>query len=229
MSACPSCRTLRSTSKRYGSEFSAGALERSRVLSPFLLRSVDPSIEAANGASVVALERLGKRIAIGFDSDVWLVLHLMIAGRLQWRTELAGVVHAPNGPGARVRERHVVAHGGRHQEASFTACRAWADGARGASAGRNRARSRDSRRVRGGAQAPQSHAETRANRPALDQRHRQCLLRRNTAPGALVARRSDEPFDVRRICALVQPRLGTCWALGCSGCEARRAASFRAR
>jgi formamidopyrimidine-DNA glycosylase len=60
-------------------------LERSRVLSPFLLRSVEPSIDAVNGAAVVALERLGKRIAIGFEGDVWLVLHLMIAGRLQWR------------------------------------------------------------------------------------------------------------------------------------------------
>ncbi len=60
-------------------------LERSRVLSPFLLRSVEPSIDAVNGAAVVTLERLGKRIAIGFEGDVWLVLHLMIAGRLQWR------------------------------------------------------------------------------------------------------------------------------------------------
>ena len=60
-------------------------LERSRVLSPFLLRSVDPSIDAVTGASVAALERIGKRIAIGFDNDIWLVLHLMIAGRLQWR------------------------------------------------------------------------------------------------------------------------------------------------
>jgi formamidopyrimidine-DNA glycosylase len=60
-------------------------LERSRVLSPFVLRSVDPSIDAAGGARVVALERLGKRIAIGFDNEIWLVLHLMIAGRLQWR------------------------------------------------------------------------------------------------------------------------------------------------
>ena len=60
-------------------------LERSRVLSPFLLRSVEPSIDAVNGARVIALERLGKRIAIGFDNDVWLVLHLMIAGRLQWK------------------------------------------------------------------------------------------------------------------------------------------------
>ncbi len=60
-------------------------LERSRVLSPFLLRSVEPSIDAVNGARVVALERLGKRIAIGFENDVWLVLHLMIAGRLHWK------------------------------------------------------------------------------------------------------------------------------------------------
>jgi formamidopyrimidine-DNA glycosylase len=62
-------------------------LERSRVLSPFLLRSVDPPLDAATGAAAVAFERLGKRIAIGFDNDVWLVLHLMIAGRLQWRSE----------------------------------------------------------------------------------------------------------------------------------------------
>ena len=60
-------------------------LERSRVVSPFLLRSVEPPLEAAHGAVVTALERLGKRIAVGFDNEVWLVIHLMIAGRLQWR------------------------------------------------------------------------------------------------------------------------------------------------
>ncbi|HVJ30050.1 MAG TPA: DNA-formamidopyrimidine glycosylase family protein, partial [Gammaproteobacteria bacterium] len=62
-------------------------LDRSRVRSPFLLRSVDPPLDAAHGATVAAFERLGKRIAIGFDNDVWLVLHLMIAGRLQWRAD----------------------------------------------------------------------------------------------------------------------------------------------
>jgi formamidopyrimidine-DNA glycosylase len=62
-------------------------LERARVLSPFLLRSVDPPLDAAHTAKVVAFERLGKRIAIGFENDVWLVLHLMIAGRLQWRAD----------------------------------------------------------------------------------------------------------------------------------------------
>jgi formamidopyrimidine-DNA glycosylase len=60
-------------------------LERSRINSPFLLRSVEPPLEAAHGASVTSLKRLGKRIAIGLDSDIWLVVHLMIAGRLQWR------------------------------------------------------------------------------------------------------------------------------------------------
>jgi formamidopyrimidine-DNA glycosylase len=62
-------------------------VERIRVLSPFLLRSVEPPIDAVMDARVADFDRLGKRIAIGFDNDVWLVLHLMIAGRLQWRAE----------------------------------------------------------------------------------------------------------------------------------------------
>jgi formamidopyrimidine-DNA glycosylase len=56
-----------------------------RLFRPFLLRTVDPSIEAAEGRSVVALRRVGKRIAIGLAGDLWLVVHLMIAGRLRWR------------------------------------------------------------------------------------------------------------------------------------------------
>lgn len=59
-------------------------LERSSVKSPFLLRSVEPEVAAVHGATVTAVERLGKRIAIGFANDLWLVIHLMIAGRLQW-------------------------------------------------------------------------------------------------------------------------------------------------
>jgi formamidopyrimidine-DNA glycosylase len=61
------------------------ALERVRVVSPFLLRSVDTPVDAAVGQRVVELRRLGKRIAIGFENDLWFVIHLMIAGRLQWR------------------------------------------------------------------------------------------------------------------------------------------------
>ena len=60
-------------------------LERSRIGSPFLLRSVDPPLAAVEGRVVQALRRIGKRIAIGFEGDFWLVLHLMISGRLHWR------------------------------------------------------------------------------------------------------------------------------------------------
>ena len=62
-------------------------LERAQIASPFLLRSIDPPVTAAIGHQVRELRRVGKRIAIGFENDVWLVLHLMIAGRLHWVTK----------------------------------------------------------------------------------------------------------------------------------------------
>jgi len=62
-------------------------LGRVIIASPFLLRSIDPPVTAVNGHTVRGLRRIGKRIAIGFDNDVWLVLHLMIAGRLHWVTK----------------------------------------------------------------------------------------------------------------------------------------------
>jgi len=64
-----------------------GTLERAIIASPFLLRSIDPPVASVNGRKVRGLRRVGKRIAIGFDNDVWLVLHLMIAGRLHWVTK----------------------------------------------------------------------------------------------------------------------------------------------
>jgi len=60
-------------------------LERLRLVSPFLLRSVDPPVSAIQGRTVATLERLGKRIVFGFDDDYFLVLHLMISGRLRWK------------------------------------------------------------------------------------------------------------------------------------------------
>ncbi|MCG8361589.1 MAG: hypothetical protein MI920_39030 [Kiloniellales bacterium] len=60
-------------------------LERLRVASPFLVRSVEPPIKTAEGKTVRDLRRLGKRIVIGLDEELFLVLHLMIAGRLQWK------------------------------------------------------------------------------------------------------------------------------------------------
>lgn len=59
-------------------------LERTRIAKPFLLRSVDPPISAANGNHVLDVRRLGKRIVVGLEDDLFLVIHLMIAGRLKW-------------------------------------------------------------------------------------------------------------------------------------------------
>lgn len=60
-------------------------LERIDIFSPFLLRTFDPPVEACQGQTVTKIVRLGKRIAIGCDDDLYLILHLMIAGRLHWK------------------------------------------------------------------------------------------------------------------------------------------------
>ena len=60
-------------------------LDQVRLASPFLLRTADPPLRAAEGKKVRELRRIGKRIAIGLEDELWLVLHLMIAGRLHWR------------------------------------------------------------------------------------------------------------------------------------------------
>jgi len=68
-------------------------LEHVRLASAFLVRTAQPPLENAEGRVVRELRRIGKRIAIGVEDDLWLVLHLMIAGRLHWRTagaKLAG-------------------------------------------------------------------------------------------------------------------------------------------
>jgi len=60
-------------------------LERVQLASPFLLRTATPPISSVEGRKVVQLRRLGKRISFGLEEDLWLVLHLMIAGRLHWK------------------------------------------------------------------------------------------------------------------------------------------------
>jgi formamidopyrimidine-DNA glycosylase len=60
-------------------------LDHIRIASPFLLRTATPPITEAEGKTVVKVRRLGKRICIGLDNGMWLVLHLMIAGRLHWK------------------------------------------------------------------------------------------------------------------------------------------------
>ena len=59
-------------------------MEKVRVTDVFVLRTAVPPISAVEGKRVVRLRRLGKRIALGFEDGKWVVIHLMIAGRLQW-------------------------------------------------------------------------------------------------------------------------------------------------
>jgi formamidopyrimidine-DNA glycosylase len=62
----------------------AASLDRIEIASPFLLRTAVPPIHTAQGKRVVEVRRIGKRIAIGLEDQLWLVFHLMIAGRLHW-------------------------------------------------------------------------------------------------------------------------------------------------
>ena len=69
-------------------------LERVRIASPFLLRTAVPPVQSVEGNTVREIRRLGKRICFGFENDVWMVLHLMIAGRLHWYTDGAKALKA---------------------------------------------------------------------------------------------------------------------------------------
>src|SRR5256884_8262283 len=60
-------------------------LERVKMLHPFVLRSVEPPLAAANGRKVTGVRRVGKRIVLALEGDLFLVIHLMIAGRLHWK------------------------------------------------------------------------------------------------------------------------------------------------
>src|SRR5215831_18545303 len=64
---------------------SGETLDAVRIRAPFLLRTFDPPLASAIGRRVREVGRLGKRIAVGLDDELWLVLHLMITGRLHWK------------------------------------------------------------------------------------------------------------------------------------------------
>jgi formamidopyrimidine-DNA glycosylase len=102
----------------------AGAwVERVRIVSPFLLRTVEPPAASVEGKKVVELRRLGKRICIGVEGGIWLVLHLMIAGRLHWHGKDGGDDGKPGGKAggkAHARSgRNSLKLGGRQNLAAF--------------------------------------------------------------------------------------------------------------
>jgi formamidopyrimidine-DNA glycosylase len=67
------------------------SLQRVRIADPFLLRTAEPSLSSVQNKRVLELQRIGKRIAIGLEDEFWLLIHLMIAGRLHWRSLGAGL------------------------------------------------------------------------------------------------------------------------------------------
>jgi formamidopyrimidine-DNA glycosylase len=86
-------------------------MKQVQIGSPFLLRTAVPPIQSLQGRKVVTLRRLGKRIVFGFEDDLWLVLHLMIAGRLHWRAAQVNPLTRSQGermPEGRVRRRAEV-------------------------------------------------------------------------------------------------------------------------
>ena len=84
--------------ERLEAKVSGQILEKLRLTSPFPVRSVDPPISACQGREVIGFRRLGKRIVFCLEDDLFLVLHLMVAGRLRWR-----------GPGAKLNRRLALA------------------------------------------------------------------------------------------------------------------------
>jgi formamidopyrimidine-DNA glycosylase len=97
-------------------------LDRVQIASPFLLRTATPPVSSVEGREVLQLRRLGKRICFGFADELWLVLHLMIAGRLHWKDapaqpirSVSQVSRAADRPG----RSQMVATKGRNQLATF--------------------------------------------------------------------------------------------------------------
>ncbi len=86
-------------------------LERATLRSSFVLRSVDPPVSAIEGNTVILARRMGKRLVLGFDGDVFLVVHLMIAGRLRWRTRPAPAKKPPTIPSRIVLATFEFPHG----------------------------------------------------------------------------------------------------------------------
>ena len=144
------------------------------------------------------LRRIGKRIAIGLEGDLWLVLHLMIAGRLHWRQ-----------PGAKLAGRNTLAafdfphglagaDGSRYEAAGIAACperRGWPAGHRSGRRGGFLVRSRRfSRRSDG----REPYPKARSDRSAHSQRNRQCIFGRDTSRRAALAHQADAQARARR-------------------------------
>lgn len=172
-------------------------IEKIRLASPFLLRTAQPPLSDVEGRTVRELRRIGKRIAIGVEGDLWLVLHLMIAGRLHWRP-----------PGAKLAGRQslaafdfpsgslVLTEAGSKHRASLHLLRG-EEGLRSADAGGIDVFGAPPRLLSRGVNGRKPHPEEGSYRPAHPQRHRECIFGRDPARRPAVAHRPDAKTETR--------------------------------
>ncbi len=171
------------------------SLEQIRFNSPFLLRSLEPPVATAVGKKVVALRRIGKRIAIGVENEVWLVLHLMIAGRLHWRKpaaklggrQMLAAFDFPNGA-------LILTEAGTKKRASLHMAQGEA-GLRALDPRWPGNLHRGTWPISPRADQRKPHLEANVNRPARLQRHWQCILRRDSPSRQTLARATHNEDD----------------------------------
>ena len=159
---CPSYRISRSTSRRSNAGWLGSRSPKLRLKTPFLLRTVDPPLDELVGQARSPVRRLGKRIVFGMDDDLFLVLHLMIAGRLHWKPRGAQAGRAtdlaafdfPNGT-------LMLTEAGTKRRASLHVVRG-RGGACRARSRRHRGARRDARRIRRARSRSENHTLKRA-------------------------------------------------------------------
>ena len=227
--ACRSCPMSPSTSKR-----SSGASSGTGWSEIRLEQSVRASHRGAarrgrrrDGASV-GVRRLGKRIVIALEGELFLVLHLMIAGRLRWLargSQAAGAYHAGD---LRVRHRRAGVHRSGHAQARLAAPRRAAPAALAAFDTRRRSRSTTPmpRAFAARLTAGKPYAQARADRSAIVQRHRQRLLRRDPASRPPVAAGADPQAQHRGDRAAVRLGQGGTGRMDRAPAATKRAKTF---
>ena len=188
------------------------------------------AVAALAGRTVRGIRRLGKRIVFELDGELFIVVHLMIAGRLRWRER--GAADPRQGRAGRVRlSRPARCSAPRPARSARRRCTS----SRGEAAlaaldpGGLEVLDADLPAVRRAAHARQPHAQAGADRSAHLQRHRQRLLRRDPARGAALADEADRVADRRRDRAAVRGDARDAAARGSSGCATRRRAASRRR
>ena len=169
-------------------------IQKIRIGSPFVLRSFDPPISAAEGKKVLALRRLGKRIVFELEDELFLIVHLMIAGRFHWKPKGAKVARKygqaafdfPDGT-------LLLTEAGTKKRASIHLVRGEA-ALQEHDPGGLEVFDASLAAISRSADARKSHFETFTDRSPFVQRHRQCLLRRNSPSRQAIA----DPLDANK-------------------------------